>query len=51
MPGLAQGGDIRLLRCRRLGATDDQKLIAAKAANDIFTARDMVNLKFAGTTQ
>ena len=38
--GLAQGGDIRPLRCGRLGATDDQKLIAAKAANDIFPARD-----------
>ncbi len=37
---LTQGRDIRLLCGRLLGATDDQKLIAAKAANDIFPARD-----------
>ncbi len=37
---LTQRRDIRLLCGRLLGATDDQKLIAAKAANDIFPARD-----------
>ena len=38
--GLAQDRDIRLLRRGLLGATDDQKLIAAKTTNDILTARD-----------